>query len=107
MRKLFLVVASIFTVLSIVFAFLPLGTLGLIPVGIALLFGVLAFQKSNDNQRKLIKVLLVFSVLSLIIIAGKELFIKDEIAKDTTFENQKKATKKEAKKELEVLEDLE
>lgn len=107
MRKLFLVLASLFTVLSVVFAFLPLGTLGLIPVGIAILFGLLAFQKSDVNARKLVKVLLVFAFLSLIIITGKEFFIKEEIAKDNVFENQKKATKKEAKKELEELEGLE
>lgn len=107
MRKLFLVITSIFTVLSVVFAFLPLGTLGLIPVGIALLFGFLALQKSDVVQGKLVKVLLVFAALSLITIAGKEFFIKDEVAKDTTFEKQKIATKKEAKKELEELEDLE
>ena len=107
MRKLFLVLASLFTVLSVVFAFLPLGTLGLIPVGIAILFGFLTLKKSDINQRKLVKVLLVFAFLSLIIITGKEFFIKDEIAKDNVFENQKKATKKEAKKELEELEGLE
>jgi hypothetical protein len=50
---------------------------------------------------------MVFAALSLITIAGKEFFIKDEVAKDTTFEKQKIATKKEAEKELEELEDLE
>ena len=60
MRKIFLVLASVFTTLSIVFAFLPLGTLGLIPIGIALLFGYLAFRKSDDSQKKLVKVLLLF-----------------------------------------------
>lgn len=107
MRKLFLITASVFTVLSVVFAFLPLGTLGLIPVGIAILFGFLAFQKSDVAQKKLVKVLLAFTVLALITIAGKELFMKDEVAKDVIFENQKQATKKEAKKELEELESLE
>jgi hypothetical protein len=107
MRKLFLVITSIFTILSVVFVFLPLGTLGLIPVGVALLFGFLALQKSDVVQGKLVKVLMVFAALSLITIAGKEFFIKDEVAKDTTFEKQKIATKKEAEKELEELEDLE
>ena len=52
MRQLFLVIASIFTVLSVVFAFLPLGTLALVPIGIALLFGFLALKKSDTKQAK-------------------------------------------------------
>lgn len=107
MRKIFLVLASVFTTLSIVFAFLPLGTLGLIPIGIALLFGYLAFRKSDDSQKKLVKVLLLFSALSLIAIIGKEVLLQDEIAKDAVFEKEKIETKKESQKELEELEGLE
>ena len=107
MRKIFLVLASVFTTLSIVFAFLPLGTLGLIPIVIALLFGYLAFQKSDDSQKKLVKVLLLFSTLSLIAVIGKEVLVQDEIAKDAVFEKEKIETKKESQKELEELEGLE
>lgn len=107
MRKLFLVIASIFTALSIVFAFLPLGTLALLPVGIALLFGFLALKKSDANQAKLIKVLLLFSVLSLIVIVGKEVFTKDEVVADKQFDQKKVESKKEAQKDLEELEGLE
>lgn len=108
MRKLFLIIASVFTILSIVFAFLPLGTLGLLPVGIALLFGFITLRKSNATQAKLIKVLLLFSLASLVAIVGKELFIKDVVAKDVTFEKTKIENKKEDQKELENLEkDLE
>jgi hypothetical protein len=90
-----------------VFAFLPLGTLGLIPIVIALLFGYLAFQKSDDSQKKLVKVLLLFSTLSLIAVIGKEVLVQDEIAKDAVFEKEKIETKKESQKELEELEGLE
>lgn len=107
MRKIFLILASVFTTLSIVFAFLPLGTLGLIPIVIALLFGYLVFQKSDDSQKKLVKVLLLFSTLSLIAVIGKEVLVQDEIAKDTVFEKEKIETKKESQKELEELEGLE
>lgn len=108
MRKLFLVIAIIFTVLGIVFAFLPLGTLALLPIGIALLFGFLTLQKSDLNQKKLAKVLLLFSVLSLVAVVGKELLFKDEVENDVQFEKVKIESKKEDKKELEELEnDLE
>ena len=104
MRQLFLVIASVFTVLSVVFAFLPLGTLALIPVGIALLFGFLALKKSDAKQAKWVKVLLVVSVLSLVFVVGKEFLTKDEVQVDQQFDAKKVESKKEAQKELEGLE---
>jgi hypothetical protein len=104
MRQLFLVMASIFTVLSVIFAFLPLGTLALIPVGIALLFGFLALKKSDVKQAKWVKVLLVVSVLSLVFVVGKEFLTKDEVEVDKQFDAKKVESKKEAQKELEGLE---
>ena len=104
MRQLFLVIASIFTVLSVVFAFLPLGTLALIPVGVALLFGFLALKKSDAKQAKWVKVLLVVSVLSLVFVVGKEFLTKDEVQVDQQFDAKKVESKKEAQKELEGLE---
>ena len=103
MRQLFLVIASIFTVLSVVFALLPLGTLALIPVGIALLFGFLALKKSDTKQAKWVKVLLVVSVLSLVFVVGKEFLTKDEVELDKQFDVKKVESKKEAQKELEDL----
>lgn len=104
MRQLFLVIASIFTVLSGVFAFLPLGTLALIPIGIALFFGFLTLKKSNENQAKWVKVLLIVSVLSLVFVVGKEFFTKDKVEVDQQFDAKKVESKKEAQKELEGLE---
>jgi intracellular septation protein A len=104
MRQLFLVIASIFTVLSVVFAFLPLGTLALVPIGIALLFGFLALKKSDTKQAKWVKVLLVVSVLSLVFVVGKEFLTKDEVEVDKQFDVKKLESKKEAQKELEDLE---
>jgi hypothetical protein len=106
MRKLFLVIASIFATLSIVFAFLPLGTLALIPVGIALVFGFLALKKSDNKQGKFAKLLLFVSFLSLAMVIGKELFTKDEVEVDKQFEEKKIESKKEAQKDLEELEGL-
>lgn len=104
MRKLFLVLAAFFTVLSIVFAFLPLGTLSIIPIVVALIFGFLALKKSDVKQSKLVKVLLLFSLLSLLFVIGKEIFVKDEVEADIQFESKKVESKQEAQKELEELE---
>ena len=106
MRKLFLVLASIFTTLSIVFAFLPLGTLALIPIGISILFGFLTLKKSDLKQQKVVKVILLFAVLSLVFVVGKEIFTKDEVVIDKQFDTKKVESKKEAKKDLEELDGL-
>ena len=106
MRQLFLVITSIFTVLSVVFSFLPLGTLALIPIGIALLFGFLALKKSDLKQAKWVKALLVVALLSLVFVVGKEIFMKDEVEVDQQFDTKKAESKKEAQKELDELEGL-
>ncbi len=106
MRKLFLVITSIFATLSIVCAFLPLGTLALIPVGIALVFGFLALNKSDAKQGKLVKLLLLISLVSLAVVIGKEVFTKDEVEVDKQFEEKKIESKKEAQQDLEELEEL-
>ena len=106
MRQLFLVIASIFAVLSVIFAFLPLGTLALIPIGIALFFGFLTLKKSDVKQAKWVKVLLVVSFLSLVFVVGKEIFTKDEVEVDKQFDAKKVESKKEAQKELEGLDSL-
>jgi hypothetical protein len=107
MRKTTLIIASIFTVLGIVFSFLPLGTLALLPIILALIFSFITFSKSEKELKKLPKMLMVVGVVCLLFVVSKEFFIKDEVAVDQTFEQTKKETKAEAKKELEEIEDLE
>jgi hypothetical protein len=107
MRKLFLILACIFTVLALVFSIMPLDTLAFLPIGMALIFSLLVLKKSNDQQKKIPKILLFLSVLCSTFVVGKTILIKDEVAKDAQFEEQKLETKTEAKKELEEIEGLE
>jgi hypothetical protein len=108
MRKAFLIIAVIFTILSVVFSALPLDTLALAPIGIALVFIFLAFKKSEVDQRKFPKRLFIVAYICALVVLGKTFLIKDRVAVDTKFEQQKIETKQEAKKELEDLEkDLE
>ncbi len=104
MKKIVFVMASVFTFLSVLFAILPLGTLALIPIGIALILGLLALKKSEANQTKWIKIVLAITVLSLVFVIGKEVFTKDEVQVDQQFNATKEASKQEAQKELEELE---
>ena len=107
MRKTFLILALIFTVVSIIFTALPLDTLALAPIGLALLFIFIAFKKSSIEERKLPKRLFIVVYICALIVLGKTYLIKDEIAVDTQFEQEKIETKQEAKKDLEELEGLE
>ncbi len=108
MRKLFLVLGILFTILAIAFSVLPFDTIAFIPIGLAMVFCLLLLKKSEANQKKLPNILLLLCVLSSVFVLGKTLLIKDEVVKDSKFEKEKIETKKEAKKELEDLEkDLE
>ena len=108
MRKILIITASIFCVLGIVFTILPMGTIAIIPNGLALVVAFLAFKKSDGKQQNFPKIVLFVTGICILLVIGKELFIKDEIAKDAGFEKTKIENKKEEKKELEALEnDLE
>ena len=107
MRKLFLISACVFGALGIAFTVLPMDTLAFLPIGLALIFGLLTLKKSNDSQKKFPKILLIISALCSVVVLGKTLFIEDQVATDNQFEQQKIETKQEAKKELEELEGLE
>lgn len=107
MRKLFLILALVLTMLALVFAILPMDTLAFLPIGLALVFSLLLLRKSEESQKKFPKILLFVGVLCSAFVMGKILLIKDEVAKDTKFEEQKIENKKEAQKDLEELEGLE
>ncbi|MFM2231201.1 MAG: hypothetical protein RL607_2459 [Bacteroidota bacterium] len=108
MRKAFLILAYIFTVLSIVFSVLPLDTLAFVMIIPALVFITLTFLKSAPDQRKWPKRLFIVAYVCALGVLGKTFLLEDEIAKDDSFEQQKIEAKQEAKQELEQLEkDLE
>jgi di/tricarboxylate transporter len=107
MRKLFIIVAALFSILGIIFTILPLGTIALLPVGLALVFAFLAFKKSDNNQKKFPTLILIIAVLSLVVVIGKEVLMKDEVIADQQFDEKKIESKKEAQKDLEELEGLE
>lgn len=103
MRKVLIVLAFLFAILGIVFVILPMGTLGLLPVGLSLIFGSLAFYKSEANDKAVPKWLLIVAGLTLLVVIVRSM-IPDEIAQDTQFEQQKVESQKEDLKDLEGLE---
>ncbi|HET7732855.1 MAG TPA: hypothetical protein VFK73_03375 [Paludibacter sp.] len=103
MKKILIYFASFFAVLGIAFTILPLGTIALLPVMIALLLAFLSFKFSDLKQRKFSRIVLIISALTLLVIVGKEVFIKDEVVLDKQFEQKKIESKQEDIKDLEGL----
>jgi len=104
MRKLFIYLATFFVVISILFTILPLGTIAFLPILLALVFSFLAFEKSAASLKKIPKILLVISALTLLVVVGKVVFVKDEVVVDKQFDQEKVDSKQEAVEELEGLE---
>ena len=106
MRKLLIALTIFFTLIGIVFTVLPMGTMAVLPMGIALVLAVLAFLKSDKDQKGMSKYLLIFTVIVLVFIVGKVVFIQDKVAEDTQFEETKTESVNEAIEELDELDEL-
>jgi uncharacterized membrane protein YtjA (UPF0391 family) len=107
MKKVFIALAILFTILSVIFTVLPLGTLAIIPIIPALLFAFLGFRNAEGKPKQVSRVIMMIAGVLLLVVIGREIFVKDEIEVDTQFEQKKAASEKETAKELEELEGLE
>ncbi|MEI6752686.1 MAG: hypothetical protein WCK78_05905 [Paludibacter sp.] len=103
MRKFFLITAIVFTVLGITFTILPLGTIAMIPVAFAITFSLFAFYKSTALLKTIPRIVLIISAITLLVIIGKSVLIKDRVVTDKQFEIKKEESKKEDIKDLEGL----
>ena len=103
MRKVLIILAFIFAVLGIACAILPFGTIGILPTAISLIFGLLAFFKSDPQGKNVPKWLMIVAALTLFVIIGRS-FVPDEVDKDAAFEQKKIDTKQEDLKDLEGIE---
>lgn len=103
MRKTLVITASILAVLGITFTILPLGTIAILPNLLALTLAFIAFKKSDAKHQNLPKIIILISALTLLTVIGKEVFVKEVVAVDKQFNQQKVESKKEAQKELEGL----
>ena len=103
MRKILIILAFLFAILGIVFAVLPMGTLGLLPVGLSLIFGGLAYYKSEAADKTVPKWLLIIATVTLVVVIGRAM-MPDEVAQDAESAQQQIESQKEDLKDLEELE---
>jgi membrane-bound ClpP family serine protease len=103
MRKALNIVAIVFLVLGVAFTILPMGTIALLPIGLTVLTAAVSFWQSKDKQRILPRIVLVLSVITFLVVIGKDVFVKDEVKVDQQFEQKKIESQKEDMKDLEGL----
>lgn len=102
MNRLFIILSIIFGVFGIVLTILPLGTLALIPIGLAFVSAFIAVLRQREKLFPKLVLLAIF--LNFLTVIGKEVFIKDTVVTDQQFESVKQQSEQEAQKELEELE---
>ena len=102
MRRFLILTAVFFSLAGIAFAILPLGTIGLIPVILGLIFAVLTYFKSTPGRKKILpKILIGLTLLLSVVIIGKETLIEDTVAVDETFKEKIEESNQENIEELE------
>ncbi|WP_417882458.1 FUSC family protein [Xanthomarina gelatinilytica] len=108
MRKLFIILGIIASVLALVLAVLPLSNLAYFPAIAALLFGLMAFYISNKNSQSVKTVQLVFllTIIALSISIYKSIFQTVEVGNTEELQVREQQSEEEAIEELEDL-DLE
>ncbi len=104
MNRLFIILSVIFAVFGLAFTILPMGTLALIPIAVALIFAFVAVLRQREKLFP--KILLLVTFLNLLTVIGKEVFVKDVVEADQQFESVKQQSEQDAQKELEELENL-
>ncbi len=105
-RIVFILIAAIAAFIGIIMAILPLGTIGILPGGIAAIVGLAAYGISK-KQEKPTKVALLFVVIGILVVitsGSKSIWSKDEIADDQELVQKEEESKKEAIEDLKEIE---
>ncbi len=103
------IIGLIFGLIGLILCFFPLGTIDIVPAGVGLIFGLLAFflAKKSGTKKKLIFMVLIISVFAILISIFTELFVKNEVANDAKFEDKIEKSAEESVDDLEeAFEDL-
>ena len=106
MRKFLIILTIFFLVFSLIFVILPMGIIALLPTGLALAGGILAFVKSEPALRKMPKWLMITAIALFVVALGKVIFVKNEAENDQVFLQEQIQSTEEAQQELEELDEM-
>ena len=106
MRKFLIILTIFFLVFSLIFVILPMGTIALLPTGLAVAGGILAFVQSEPVLRKMPKWLMITAIALFVVALGKVIFVKNEAENDQVFLQEQIQSTEEAQQELEELDEM-
>ncbi len=106
MRSIFIVLGFIAAVLGLVLAVTPLSQIAYIPAIVALLFGLIAFYISKQNQfpKKSVYLIFLITFISLVLTTYKAVFNTSEAGNLENLELKEEASMEDSKETLEGLE---
>ncbi|WP_242132863.1 FUSC family protein [Aestuariivivens marinum] len=103
MKKTFIVLALVSSILATIFAVLPISNLAIIPALAALIFGLVAFylSKKTGDVKKIIQFIFLLTIVALSLTIFKAVFTTTEVADTKTLDTKETQLKEEAIEELE------
>lgn len=106
MKKLFIILGCITSVLALVLAVTPLSKMAYIPSVVALIFGILALltSKEKGQSTKSIQLIFLMTIIALALTTYKAVFNKVEIGNTEQFEQKEEQLEEESLQELEGIE---
>ncbi|MCK7590783.1 FUSC family protein [Subsaxibacter sp. CAU 1640] len=111
MRRLFIILGFIASILAVILSVTPLSKIAYIPALFALVFGLAAFYFSRQKQypKKSIQLIFLLTIISLILTTYKAIFSVAEVGDLETLEQKEKESEEKAIQELDELniEDIE
>ncbi|AOW19487.1 hypothetical protein [Urechidicola croceus] len=105
--KLLAILGIIGAILGLVFSFLPISELAIIPAIVGLLLGVIAyyFSKKQNFSYSFPRIVMILSLLAIIISSGKKLLTENSVKVDTEFIDKAEDSKEDAIKDIEELDE--
>ena len=106
MRRLFIILGFIASILTVILAVTPLSKLAFLPAVAALVFGLIAFyiSKKQNNPKKSIQIIFLLTIISLSITTYKAIFDTTVVSDVEELEIKESESVEDSKEILETLE---
>lgn len=105
MRKLFIILGLIAAIIAVVLSSLPLFNMAFIPAIAALIFGLIAFylSKQQNESKKVVQLIFLLTIISLCLSTYKAIFSETEVGNTEELEVRVQEAEENAIEELEGL----